>query len=339
MKKVLLTGPAPHNIGGISNHLLRLSRLLSADFAFDFIDEGHKREKGIFNIRSLNPFAYLGKVFSADIVHVNSGSIMLRIFHLIVCRLILRKPTIVTIHRDITIENRKKLTRWLLSKCNHVIVVNEKSKNALTGIIDEKRLTKLPAFLPPSAEEFVKLPEDVTAFIEKGGMIMVSNAWKLVTHDGVDLYGLDSCIEALGKLPEDYKLVFVIADPTGSDDTLYKYDGRISQLNIADRIMIYKSSLSFVELISKADIVLRTTCTDGDAISIREALHQGKRVIASDVVERPEGTELFRTRDVDSLVETILHKNAVAKNVSPDKHATIDYRNIYSTIYNSIIQN
>ncbi|MEI2749894.1 MAG: hypothetical protein V9E88_14180 [Ferruginibacter sp.] len=52
---------------------------------------------------------------------------------------------------------------------------------------------------------------------------------------------------------------------------------------------------------NSADIVLRPTNTDGDALTIREAIYLNKKIVASDVVERPEGTILFKTRDTNDL--------------------------------------
>ena len=46
---------------------------------------------------------------------------------------------------------------------------------------------------------------------------------------------------------------------------------------------------------------MRATDRDGDAVAIREASYFGKTVIASDCVERPSGTILFRTGDAESL--------------------------------------
>lgn len=334
MKRILLIGPAPHNIGGISTHLLRLSALLSECFDFDFIDEGHKRKEGVFNLRSANIFVYLKKVFAADVVHIHSGSVMVRLLHILICRLILRKKVVVTIHRDITIENRQSATIKLLAKCNAVIVVNDNSFNALSGKVKRERLHKIAAFLPPSADEYKPLPESVASFIAKGGTILCSNAWKLVEHDGIDLYGLDICIEAIARLDDNYRLVFVIADNNGAESRLEQYRLRIDAAKIGDRILIYEAPVSFVQLISKSDITLRTTITDGDAISIRESLYLGKRVIASDVVERPEGTQLFESRNVDSLVDAI--KTPVDN--APASSDTPDYKMVYQNIYTNILE-
>ena len=84
MKKVLIIGPYITNIGGVSIHISRLMHLLKGDFEFDFIDESRQRSEGVYNIRSLNPFPYIKKLISADIVHIHSGISILRLFHIIV---------------------------------------------------------------------------------------------------------------------------------------------------------------------------------------------------------------------------------------------------------------
>jgi glycosyltransferase involved in cell wall biosynthesis len=51
----------------------------------------------------------------------------------------------------------------------------------------------------------------------------------------------------------------------------------------------------------EADLVVRATNTDGNSLTVLEALAVGTPVVASDCVERPEGTLLFRNRDQDDL--------------------------------------
>ncbi len=46
---------------------------------------------------------------------------------------------------------------------------------------------------------------------------------------------------------------------------------------------------------------LRLTSTDGDSISIREAIHFGCPVLASDVVPRPDGVKLYGYGNQDEL--------------------------------------
>jgi hypothetical protein len=49
----------------------------------------------------------------------------------------------------------------------------------------------------------------------------------------------------------------------------------------------------------KSNIFVRPTNTDGDAVSLREALYFKIPSVVSDAVSRPEGSVLFRNRDVN----------------------------------------
>ena len=51
---------------------------------------------------------------------------------------------------------------------------------------------------------------------------------------------------------------------------------------------------------------MRPTRTDGDAVSIREAMHFGRPVVASDAVPRPEGVVTFPSRDQAAFEAAVL---------------------------------
>ncbi|MDQ3755346.1 MAG: glycosyltransferase, partial [Acidobacteriota bacterium] len=57
--------------------------------------------------------------------------------------------------------------------------------------------------------------------------------------------------------------------------------------------------------IAESDLFLRTTLYDGDSISVREALHLGVPVIATDNGMRPEGVILIPPARLEALCETI----------------------------------
>jgi len=86
--------------------------------------------------------------------------------------------------------------------------------------------------------------------------------------------------------------------------------------------LLLNENLSFVRLIEKSDIVLRPTNTDGDALTIREALYLNKTIIASDVVNRPSGTILFKSRDTNDL------KMKIIESIKPESHMTGNKLNI-----------
>ena len=341
MKKVLIIGPYITNIGGVSIHISRLMHLLNHDFEFDFVDESRQRSEGVYNIRTLNPFPYISKLLSADVVHIHSGISILRLFHIIVC-LLLFKKTIVTVHRDINIEKRKRLTRFFLRRCAIIILVNQVSYDFVTENYSKGNCVMLPAFLPPVLENEPDLPAQVNSWIDKcnsnGGTLLSSNASYLAINKGQDLYGLDICIEAVEKLNAKGNasvfLIFVVADTLKNASLLQKYKSDVEAKHLQNNILIWEGGLSFIKLIQKSDIVLRTTNTDGDALTIRESLYLNTPVIASDVVSRPEGTTLFKTRNIDSLVEAI--ENTLArKKYNNSSQSVPNYKRTYTDIYNS----
>lgn len=339
MKRLLLIGPAPQNIGGISIHIRRLVGLIKNDYEIDYVDEGHIRYEGIFNLRSCNLIRYLIKVIKADIIHIHSGNWFLRAFHIFICKLLFRKRVIVTIHRDPSIEPHICMTKWLMNRCDYAILVNREGYETMRGE-EHHNLVLQPAFLPPVMDEEPALPEEIIRWLaeikkQKNSFVMCSNAWNLVMYDGEDLYGLDLCIEAMGKLKDDavrqYSLIFVVASNTEQKDRMSYYKKQIEDNGLNQCVLIWEQPLSFVRLLRECDLVLRTTNTDGDAISVREALYFGKRVLASDIVERPTGVELFKTRNVDDL--TIRIQEVANLGTVSESQQAVDFRSLYCKMY------
>jgi hypothetical protein len=89
-----------------------------------------------------------------------------------------------------------------------------------------------------------------------------------------------------------------------------------------------------------SSIVLRPTLTDGDALTIREALYLKKIVIASDIVKRPAGTFLYKTgQSSDLYYKIVKHMN---NNIEKSESQSDDlkmyfefYCKLYLSCYNS----
>ena len=62
---------------------------------------------------------------------------------------------------------------------------------------------------------------------------------------------------------------------------------------------------SYFELLKNVDVFVRNTSTDGDALSVKEALYLNKPALCSDVVDRPAGTILFRYSDDASFTRAL----------------------------------
>jgi glycosyltransferase involved in cell wall biosynthesis len=61
----------------------------------------------------------------------------------------------------------------------------------------------------------------------------------------------------------------------------------------------------YLAYVGRADVFVRPSLVDGDALSVREALALGRTVVASDTDARPEGVILFRRGDANDLAEKV----------------------------------
>ena len=96
--RILLAGPVPTPIGGISVHIHRLSFWLSAQgIMVDLVDEARHKKKGVYNIRSLRVLCYLRHLARCNLAHIHSDVHLFRILHILACRLF-GLCVIVTIH-------------------------------------------------------------------------------------------------------------------------------------------------------------------------------------------------------------------------------------------------
>ncbi len=74
---------------------------------------------------------------------------------------------------------------------------------------------------------------------------------------------------------------------------------------------------SALAVLAAADVFVRPTLADGDALSVREALALGCAVVASDVGHRPPGCLVFPVRDVEALSARLAEALAPGRRPAP----------------------
>jgi glycosyltransferase involved in cell wall biosynthesis len=90
------------------------------------------------------------------------------------------------------------------------------------------------------------------------------------------------------------------------EDHLARLRQRCRALGIADRVQLVTEPLpEAASFWREADVTVRATNTDGNSLAVLEALWLGVPVVASDCVERPAGSVLFRTRDASDLAHKL----------------------------------
>ena len=124
MKKILIIGSAPCHVGGVAVHIKRLIGYLSDSFSFEIIDESRDVSEKYFNVRSYDLFGYLRRIIYSEIVHIQSGVPLMRLIHVFISKLFLKK-VIVTIHHDPNVEGYigKLINRVVFPLCQAVIFV------------------------------------------------------------------------------------------------------------------------------------------------------------------------------------------------------------------------
>ena len=297
-RRILIIGPTPPPKGGVSVHIERLAHLLrGAGLDVGIIDESPNQTTDSINIRKIGIFRYLYELYRFDVIHIHSSIDALRIVHTLTS-LAMRKKTVVTIHSWRGKSGLSALLHRLLMPIVDTLIC----VNAVIGdSFGSKNVRVMPAFLPPVFDTEAPLPDDLVNWIGKnkaaGKTLLTSNAYQLELLGGEDLYGLDMCIELMKSLRhEEVAFLFVVASLKSGSDLFETYGRMIDEHGLSDdMLLIYDENLSYVRIILESDIVIRATNTDGDSLTVREALHlamlcltnQGRSPISSPDFSNP----------------------------------------------------
>ncbi len=301
---LLLAGPAPPPKGGISVHLERLSHNLSAlGIAHQILNESRLSRRDLLSLRTIGPFGYVALVARASHVHIHSTNPWVRLVHTLTARSLGCK-VIQTFH-----SSRGKTESLLGRLCANLSHQNIAVSQAVASKTCQ-RATVAPAFLAPTEAEF-QIEADVAAWIKvqkvAGKKVICANAFNTADAGGVEIYGLDLLLEAFSDkaFRSMYAAVICLSIPTPRPDRVRHYRALIAEHNAETDVLFLIGHRPFLGIISHSDVFVRPSSTDGDALSLREALWVGTSAVASDAAERPAGTVVFRSRDLGQMKQAI----------------------------------
>ena len=295
MARLLLVGKIPLPIGGVTIHVSRLMDYLNQlNYEYDFYNLHRGIRKDL-----------IIAIFRAKRIHLHTSNAYLRLFLTLVAKFS-RSELILTIHGDLG--RHGKLTNFIdklaLKWCTVPVLLNAGSYTIAVGINGYAK--QMSAFLPPMLTK--PLPVDTVEELKlycNGRKILCTNAYDLsFDKDGHEIYGLSSLINACAQQNE-YALV--ISEPTG-----HYYDFiKIKFNHLLNQAFWLNFPHDFYEVLKIASVFVRNTTTDGDAISVREALHLGKLTMATGVVERPSGVVVYTdVNEIFKMLKTDLKSNS-----------------------------
>ncbi len=188
------------------------------------------------------------------------------------------------------------------------------------GVVLPRETRLLNPFLAPTdpGESCLNsIPAEVREFVASRQPLIIGGAWSIVFYRGIDLYGVDMCVDLVAKLKRKYLrvgLLFALAD-IGDQSYFREIQRRIKDLDLEDNFHFMTHQQELWPLFRLADLMVRPTYSDGFGLSVAEALHVGCPAVASDACIRAPGAVTFRSRNAEDFLrkcEQILEASTLA---------------------------
>ena len=307
--RLLLIGPYSPPRGGVQAHLTALHQfLLAQDVSCEVVDLSPGRttdNAGVYGPRNALELARLLVTLRYDISHLHvGGNLSTRVAALgMLCGTVPGRKSILTFHSGgypSSPEGRavrpNSFRGRALRKFERVIAVNEEIAAWFRKVgVPAERVRLILPYAMPSASLATELPESLHSFVTQHQPLLISVGGLEAEYD------LPVQIEALGAVREKFPNAGLLLVGAGSLELELR--GRAAEKSYGDHVLFcgdVDRSLA-LRLISDSDLMLRTTLYDGDSIAVREAVHFGIPVIATDRAPRPEGVRVIPAQNLELL--------------------------------------
>ncbi|NFF65031.1 glycosyltransferase family 4 protein [Clostridium sporogenes] len=320
--KIAIIGPYPPPYGGISVHIKRMKLYLENKnidvTVYNDAKEYNNISQKVISIGSYKKFIFKVIFLKEDILHFHSIDKRIRIllgFYKIFNKKIILSLHGESMHDQIKTSNylEKKLLNNSLKKIDYITCSNNKIKEDLVFFgVNENKIEVIPEYIKPfeTEEDFESIPQNVWEFINNSNFLIAANGWIRFYNDE-DLYGVDMLIDLVYELSKrniQASLIFALlgAEIQSIEEKKYycKLKNKIKELGIENNIFIFESkNKEFYPILKKSQLFIRPTNTDGNSVSVMEAMDLKIPCITSNACPRPEGVVIFKTRDMDNLIK------------------------------------
>ena len=316
-RPVTIVGPVPPPRGGVSVHVMRLQALLQAYghrvtvlpwSGFSKTSWWHKAASVVWQFVGLS----LGLTRARNhTVHVHYATLP-GFLVLLPWLYLVRARWALTLHSVRMLDDLgsapsliRRLALSALTRLDLIVCVRETIRTAVEALpIDGPETLLMPAFLPPAVDErdVGILPPDLAKAMAERRVAGVRQLACAASYLGpgyghADLYGVELLAEDLAVIAETTRqkiclVIMVSLEPKGQAAMAL---ARLQEVaaSAPDLEIDFRIGCSLVPVLGLADVFVRPSREDGDSIAIREALAMGCPVLASDVVDRPDGVGTF----------------------------------------------
>jgi len=305
-RDLLLVGALPPPTGGIAAHLFDLGRAaIAAGARVRFADVPPGSSRSADGLRLAGALAVARA--RGDLVHLHTNGHNAGSWRLAALVAAVAGDALLTVHSGFApsfIERRARACGAIARRFRRVIGVNRGIVEALRDRagVDGERLLEAPAWsaasLPPP-----RPPAGLAAIRARHRVLLAAT----LAHGRE--YGAHVLLEAAARIGSSIEgAALVLYGPAARDVALQQAIEAGSKRYPLPPIHCFGDldRAEALAVVQAADAFLRPTLTDGDAISVREALALGRRTIASDAAPRPEGVRLFPAGDGAALAEAIV---------------------------------
>lgn len=303
MRKIYFIGRIPPPLGGVTIFNQRKLELLRKQLG----------EKQVVLIQPayFHALLLLSSFLSSDEKHVSASNFLL----IVLIVLFARKGTIIFYDHNSSRHLlslpvwKRKVYECFFLKCAKIVVVNEHLKKNYQILTNYSALSykfkEESAFLPPSIVELGEILSTYDSYLvdvykrleNEGRKIVLTSAFQPnLDNNGNDIYTIELLIDVFVRLCDKYQeYYFIIAIANYPErDFSQKIKRKVNSLKgWRDNLIFIENDRKIWPLLKSTRLFIRATTTDGDSVSLREALYFNAPVLASDVVPRPNGVMLF----------------------------------------------
>jgi glycosyltransferase involved in cell wall biosynthesis len=281
-------------------------------------------EPGVSHPRWAAELIKLLRYSDHDVLHLHiGGDISRRVLSLALAATVFGGPrTVMTMHSGgyaMTDEAKRAKPNSargrIFRRFSRVIGVNDELADVFRRHgVDGSRISVIAPYGLEPPEESVVLAGPLNEFCERHSPLLVAVGG--LEPDYEPIFLLKAMKDILRDYPRAGLMIVGGGSMRGEVAAAVATSGNAAAICLAGDVPHAET----LHLIQRADVMLRTTLFDGDAISVREALFFGTAVIATDNRMRPEGVRLIAQGDRAGLLERIRE----AMNTKTEREPTLD---------------